>query len=293
MPIDIGVRFAHAAVQTLASDEDLDVLHIKGPAISPLVLSASATPATEGRALWLRQRTSFDADVLVRPSHAERLLSVMTEHGWSVKFRFADGSAFEHAATLVHPMLAPVDVHRNFPGFGLAPERVFDELWRDRSVQRIAAVSCPVPAVDVQRLMLIVHAARSGDLGSADIARSWTHASPSERDAVRALACRLDAEVALAAGTGELDAYRHRREYRLWKSLSSGSSRSGLWLGWVQAQPSRRRRAEVGLRLIFPRTGRMGSTLGHSPSPWEYVVALLRPLRRDLRSAAGRAGWRT
>ncbi len=149
------------------------------------------------------------------PAHVDRLVDVMHRHGWTTKYRFEDGSAFEHAATLVHPVLAPVDVHRRFPGLGIDAATAFERLWTDRHTLIIAGMPCPVPSVTAQRLVLIVHAARGGDLDHPDIRRSWTAATDAERDAVQQLALEVGAEVALAAGTGRLDEYRGAREYEL------------------------------------------------------------------------------
>ncbi len=91
-------------------------------------------------------RRSIDVDVLVRPAHLDRLFTVMHEHGWTTKYRFEDGSAFEHAATMAHPFLAPVDVHRHFPGIDSDPEAAFTRLWSDRHTVELAgtAVRCSV-----------------------------------------------------------------------------------------------------------------------------------------------------
>ncbi len=38
MPPSVGIRFAHAALQVLADDNGIDLLHIKGPAVDDSLL---------------------------------------------------------------------------------------------------------------------------------------------------------------------------------------------------------------------------------------------------------------
>ena len=96
----------------------------------------------------------------------------------------------------------------------------------------------------------------------------------------------LGAEVALAAGTGALARFRHRRDYRLWQALATRqATRPRLWWAWVSAQPTARERARVGLRLIGPRLGRLRGSLGHRPSAADYVGALRVRVHNELDAA--------
>ncbi|MFW5469857.1 nucleotidyltransferase family protein [Knoellia sp. CPCC 206435] len=269
----MGVRFAHAALQVLADDHDVDVLHIKGPAVDEVLLDG--------------ERPSVDADVLVRPAHVDRLISAMHEHGWSTRYRFEDGSAFEHASTLVHPFLAPVDVHRRFPGIDADAGSAFDRLWSERHVTDLAGMPCAVPSVAAQRLVLVIHAARAGRLGEGDITRSWDAATDDERAAVLALADDVGAQVALASGTGRLDDFVGAPGYELWKVLSSGDrSRSRLWVARVRAAPTRRSALRVAVRLVVPNRHRMEASLGRPPTPREVAAAYVDSARRSAKELA-------
>ena len=285
MPPAVGIRFAHAALQVLAEENGIDLLHIKGPAVDHSLLEAREPVAgdveTADEARLVVSRASIDADVLVRPAHVDRLFDVVHRHGWTTKYRFEDGSAFEHAATLVHPVLAPVDVHRRFPGLGIEAETAFEKLWADRHTLAIAGIPCPVPSVTAQRLVLIVHAARGGDLDHPDIRRSWTAASGAERDAVQQLARDVGAEVALAAGTGRLGEYVGARGYELWLALSTGErSLLRIWMARVKAAPTRRAAVRTAVRLLLPNPHRMEATLGRPPTARELS-----------RAYAARARW--
>lgn len=276
MPLSVGLRLGTAALQVIADDCGVDLLHIKGAAVdeSLLELVADTDPDT-GLILQRPQpRSSVDIDVLVRPSQVERLFAAMREHGWVMAYRFEDGSAFEHASTWLREGLASADVHRTFPGIGADPEAAFDRLWSDRSTLVIAGYPCQVPSLAAQRLILIVHAVRGGDLAGGDIRRAWGAATPDQRTAVDALAAQVHAEVALAAGTGRLEQHRGSREYPLWHMLSTGNtSRLALWSARVRAQPNLWAALRVAVWLVVPKPGRLRRSLGRDPNPGELARA--------------------
>lgn len=276
MPASVGVRFAHAAVQAIADDAGVDVLHIKGPAVDERLLERRGEEDPDTGALVERvvPRSSADADVLVRPSHVGLLVDAMRRHGWSTKFRFEDGSAFEHASTMVHKYVAPMDVHRSFPGITLSPEAAFDRMWADRHAVPIAGYACEVPSLTAQRVLLLLHAARGGVSGKPDVERCWGNASDAERAEVDVLAAELAAEVALAAATGRLHLYRGRREHDLWRALSSGeTSLVRIWAARVRAEPSYAARLRTALRLVQPKPGRLAQSLGRRLTRRELAVA--------------------
>ena len=220
LPRDVAVQFAHAAIQAIADEAGIAVLHIKGPVVDATLRAARfREPAAEGVSAP-RARRSVDADVLVSPDHAPALLEAMKSHGWQLAWDFNEGSLFAHAATLTHPHLAHIDVHRWFPGIERDPRWAFAFLGSGARRIPLAEFPCLVPSDDAHRLILLLHAARSLDAGGrADVAELWTAASPEEQSAVRAVAERLDATVALAAAIDELESVRHRRSYRLWSTL--------------------------------------------------------------------------
>ena len=274
LPRSVAVRLSHAALQVLAEDHDVDLLHIKGPAVDDSLGGAT--------------RASFDADVLVRPAHVDRLIAAMREHGWTTAYGFEDGSAFEHASTLVHSHLAHVDVHRQFPGFAGGAGAVFERLWADRHLTDVAGTPCAVPSLEAQRLLLIIHAARGGDLLHPDIARCWYGASAEEQVRVQRLADELHAEMALGAGTGRLGEYRGERGYELWHALSTGErSLVKLWFARVRAEPTTARAIRRGVRLVLPNRRRMQETLGRRPTTGEVLAAYADRARQGLAAVAG------
>lgn len=294
MPVSAAIRLGSAALQALADDHGVDLLHIKGPAVDTSLLEvvSSTDPDTGVTVQRARPRPSIDADILVRPSHVTRMFEAMGEHGWQLAFRFEDGSAFEHASTWVREGLASADVHRSFPGIGADPQAAFEHLWSERGQVLIAGYPCQVPSLAAQRLILILHAVRGGQLASGDILRSWHDATDAQRAEVDALALTLKAEVALAAATGRLEAYRHRREYALWQVLSTGDrSRLRLWTARVRAQPDPISAVRTAVWLVAPKSGRLRQSLGREPTLREIATGWSNQLGvagRELRAALRR-----
>lgn len=265
-----AVEFAHAVAQVLAEDYDVDLLHIKGPALDPSLRAVSAP----GEATSLRQ--SVDADVLVRPSHVARLSQALLDHGWRRHFDFADGSAFGHAATWGNDRVGFLDVHRYFPGIELEAEAAFELLWRQRSRERVAGIACEVPSLTAQRLIMIIHAARgtAGRRSTSDIDVAWVHASEEGRREIEDLADRLQTRVALYAGTGRLDEVAGEPGYRLWRELNDPRRELiSTWWARVQVEPGLVAKMRKGLHLALPNTTRMETWLGRPPTRREVAAA--------------------
>lgn len=273
------VGFTHAEVQAIAEDYGVDILHIKGAALD-----------WELRRPWPEEsdpvRTSIDADILIRPSHLATWEQALRDHGWQCLYDFADGSAFEHAATWTLEGLSSLDVHRYFPGIEGPAETAFDILWEQRQSVTITGILCATPSLTAQRLIVIIHAAR-GHSGrdDADRGRAWTSLTESEAADVEELAERLGARVALRAGTGRIESVRGERTYPLWKQLVDGNgSRLGLWWSRVASAPNLPAAIRVGVRMVLPNTRRMEAQLGRRPTPREVSGAYLSQLRYGART---------
>lgn len=187
VPVALRVHLAHATVQAVADACGAHLLHIKGPATDPSLRPESGG-VDEAGAFLHPPRASTDADVLVRPDEVTRFVRALTEHGWRILASFRTGSAFEHAATLWHDELGFVDVHRHFPGIERDPWDAFDLMWRSRHSVQIAHRTCSVPSVEHQRLLLLLHAARTGGPTSPIAHALWGDASEPVRQNVRRVA---------------------------------------------------------------------------------------------------------
>lgn len=259
------MAFAHAACQAVADAHRIDLLHIKGPAVDPSIP---------------RPNRGTDADVLVRPEHVAAFLGALALHGWHTVTTFDSGSPFGHAATLRHEEWGYVDVHRHFPGITVPATRAFDVLWASRGVLPIASRPCPVPATTAQRVLLVLNAARSSGRKQDDVETAWRHACPEEQAAVRTLVGELGADVAFAAGIGELERFSGVREYDLWRVSSQGGTRVEEWLARAKAAPDPYSSVRVLLRAVSVNTDHLRAVLGRPPTRREVAHEFFaRPLR--------------
>ncbi|MFK5645830.1 hypothetical protein ACI3ET_04830 [Ornithinimicrobium sp. LYQ121] len=266
--VDLAVRieFCHAALQHLADQLGVDLLHIKGIAFEPQ---------------W-RSRASggSDADVLVRPSQVKRFVEALEARGWRRRSRFHTGSPFGHAQTYWHDHLGYADIHRFFPGMQPG-DKTFDTLWSDRLEIRLASVPCPVPDQAGQALVHLLNEARNGMTvrrkeGVVELLGAELTAQ------VEALVGRVGAEVGYAAALGELDRVGDHREHDLWHVVVTRSGRVEEWRARVKAQSTLTAKALTVLRAPLVNTEHLANTRGHPPSVGEVVVEFGDRVRRGV-----------
>ena len=225
VPLPVRLRFGHAALQHVADAIAVDVLHIKGAAVDPTL----RPPELYGT----------DVDVIVRPDQFPRLDRELRRHGWRVYTTFASGSPFGHAQTL---HARGVGVRRRAPVLPRHPPRA-------RCRVRSAVARSPRGA---DRRPRMPRAERAGPVAPAHPQRRPCRrrqrprprggAGPTRRHdrrrEIEALAVDLDAPVAFAAATGGLERYRDERDYRLWKVITEGGTRSAEWRARIRAAPT-------------------------------------------------------
>lgn len=254
------VELTHAVLQRLAERCGADLLHIKGPAVAPELLACETVDGTTR----VIPRHSTDADVLVRPEHLSAFERELHLHQWDKVANFRDGSAFGHAANYWHPLLGYADIHRKFPGIEIDASVAFETMWSRRLTVDIAHMQLSTPGIDDQRLVLLLHAARSGYPDHPDKTRCWDDADPATHDRVRSIAEEMDANVALAAAIGELENYRDHRTYDLWRQFSTAdSSRLHEWRARVRAAPNRIEAVRVALSALALNRPHLRMDLGH------------------------------
>ncbi|MBK9158479.1 MAG: nucleotidyltransferase family protein [Propionibacteriaceae bacterium] len=289
VPLSVRVEFAHAALQWLADAHGIDVLHIKGPALAPVL---SEDLDDEG-GVPSNRRASTDADVLVRPRQVEAFMKILSEHGWTAMASFESGSVFEHAAALEHTWFGHCDVHRNFPGIGLDPETAFDVLWADRSTVELAAWPCTVPSITAQRVVLLLHAGRTVGGQPQDVRRAWREASPTDQEQTQLLVTRLKAEIGLAAALGHLDDYADSPEADLWRLASQPETlRLAEWQARIKASKSPREALRLAFKALFVNVDHLTMKLGHPPTRRDMAAAYARRFATALRELPRLVGRR-
>ncbi|MCA1305480.1 nucleotidyltransferase family protein [Microbacterium esteraromaticum] len=274
VPASIRLRLARAAVQALAEEAGARMLHIKGDATDP---SLRAVP-----------RYGTDVDALVDPRRIRAMHDALLAHGWRVYSTFRFGSSFEHAQTYLHDTWGYFDLHRRFPGIGLADQHAFDLLWAQRSPRASAGRTYWAPGVDAQAMILVLNAAR----GKGGMPPVWHELDDDARARVRGLVEELHADVAFAAASGDLDDYRDHREYLLWKVTSQGGPRVVEWWARVRAQPTIGGRLRVAVQAPLVNTDRLSRRLGHAPTRRQVIVEFFHRAARGFGETASMIGRR-
>lgn len=257
IPVPVRLTMMRAAVQVLADQKNVRLLHIKGDMVDQRIRESP--------------RSGTDVDVIVDPRRVDDLHDALIALGWSVYSTFENGSSFGHAQTYFHHDWGHLDVHRRFPGIRVRDDDAFDVLWNDHTEQTVAGIPCAVPSLEAQSLLYFLNAARSRSGGQDKAHALWERMDDSWRARCLELVYQLDAMVAFAAARGQLHQYRHRPEYRLWKVVSEGGTRTEEWWARVRAERRTSDRIRVALRAPLVNRDRLTHKLGRAPSNGEIV----------------------
>lgn len=255
-PVGVRLCLAHGFLQHLAGSRGVRLLHIKGVALHPVL--------REGR------HPSTDCDVLVHPDDVTAFTTGLLETGWERLTRFEHGSVFRHAATYHSAVWGTVDVHRCFPGIDRDPRAAFALVWERREHLELGGVECTVPDLEMQRLLLLLHAARDREgRGAGDVDTAWRRATPEQRDRIDELAQGLGATVPLALVTDRPALARGLRDVRLWEALGRGANPTELW--WARLYDARGplARARVLFSAMRVNPDHLRLRLGHVPTEEE------------------------
>ncbi|KYH43061.1 hypothetical protein [Branchiibius sp. NY16-3462-2] len=281
VPDDVARELTHAVAQHCATRASARILHLKGLALDePL----------------RRDTISNDVDVLIDPTQTAALAKQLRRCGWVIETDFASGSPFEHAATWHHPVWGYLDVHRWWPGIEIDPTRAFELLWASRQQRPFAGLVGAVPALLDQRIILLLNAARAGDHARAeDLDSSWQDLTHTQQQEIRGRVAQFRAEPAFAVTQGDLEQFRDRPSYRLWRAMSEPTSRTAEWYARVYAARGLRARARlIGQALVVNRQ-HLEVLAGRPLGRRELAAAQWRRVRetgRELLTATRNAGRR-
>jgi len=273
IPLAVRIELCRAAVQTIADRLGVRMLHIKGAAVDP-----SIRPAP---------RSGTDVDVLCDPARIGEMDARLRRHGWRLHTTFDDGSPFGHAQTYWHADWGYLDLHRRFPGIGLPDADAFELLWRDRGEHTCAGRPAAVPSLDAQVVLLMLNRARRSEDHGGEVERVWAAQRDEERTRRMQLVSRLQADVAVAAATGDLESHRGHREYALWRAVSEGGSRTQEWWARVRAARSAGEALRIIIRAPRPNLSRLTRDLGREPTARDVMRAMLRRARTAVTELVG------
>lgn len=256
VPVAVRLRLEHAALQRIADEAGVRMLHIKGVAWHPALV--------QGRS------PSSDADVLVHPADVPAFTAALERAGWLLVTSFAHGSVFAHAATYYCPRWGTVDVHRRFPGMDRDPEATFEVLWHDRALIELGGRPVAVPDLLAQRLLMLAHAARDA-MGRRprDVEAAWTAQGPTQRAQLDALADRLGARVPVALATGRPERARGGPDVHLWTAMYRRARPTGVWIARVRDASGVRARLRVLASALRVNRDHLALRLGRRPSRWD------------------------
>ena len=128
----------------------------------------------------------------------------------------------------------------------------------------------------------------SGSLSDVDDA--WTRADADEQADVRRLTAELGAEVALAAGIGELELHRGAPTYALWKHFLEGGSRLDEWRARLAAAPDARAKARLLTAALWVNRDHLRMELGRPPTRQEVRTRQARRVRQVFGEITRRSG---
>lgn len=277
-PISLEVRleFSRASIQVLARTAGIRLLHIKGGTLDP--------------SLRAGRRSGTDVDVIADPLRIPAFHSLLSAHGWSVYSSFLDGSPFGHAQTYRHPEWGYLDLHRRFPGVRVPDQEAFELLWVSRETHTAAGIECLIPSVDAQAVLFVLNAARNPDALGQEARALWARQSEDERIRRSRMVRALRAEVAAAAALGDLERYRGRREYLLWKTVSQGGGRLVEWWARIKAAPTAGDAFRTITRAPLVNRAVLAHELGREPRFGDLIRAYRDRITRAIRESLGRTG---
>ncbi|WP_309127670.1 nucleotidyltransferase family protein [Microbacterium sp.] len=261
IPLAVRIELCRAGVQVIADRLGIRMLHIKG--------------TTVDRSIRPKTRNGSDVDIIVDPAAVGILHEALLAHDWQVYSSFEDGSPFGHAQTYWNSDWGYIDLHRRFPGIGLADDSAFELLWDQHSTVVAAGREIAVPSVTAQAALYVLNAARGSTNDRAEAHRFHRALAVDERLRLDLLIDRLDAVVAAAVVSGELQRHRRRAEYLLWKTVSEGGTRTQEWWGRVRAARSWREALHIMMRAPRVNRSRLAHQLGHAPTRLDVFRAAM------------------
>lgn len=275
IPLPVRIELCRAGIQVIVERLGVRALHIKGNTVDarirPDIVHGS------------------DVDLIVDPRRVAEVHRALLQRGWELYSSFDEGSPFGHAQTYWHGEWGYIDLHRRFPGIGLADAEGFEVLWRDHRIASAAGRPIPVPGSTAQGVLLVLNAARGTRSDHEEAIAFRARLTPQQRSEHEDLIVELSAQVAASVVAGDLEQWRRHRSYRLWRSVVAGGPRSQEWWGRVLAARSPGDALRVILRAPRVNRSRLAHQLGRRPTTADVIVAAVSRLRAAMHELGG---WR-
>lgn len=260
IPLTVRVTLARAAVQVIADDNGVDLLHIKGEVVD-VRLRPQPTPGT-------------DVDALVRPAHIGALHAALLAHGWRVFSSFELGSPFGHAQTYVHDMWGFFDLHRTFPGIRRDAGEAFDLMWQGRREHELLGTLGWVPSITMQATLLVLNDARDASSHNDPSVR-WVTKPGLDPDEIAGCVAQLRAQTAFAAALGTIESRRSASDYALWRAVSQRGTRTAEWWGRIRAAQTAGEASRLAARALLVNVEQLQHDLGRRPTRRDIARAFV------------------
>jgi hypothetical protein len=187
----LGVDGSTVRVVRALHARGVEAILLKGPALASWLYD-------DGR------RGYSDADLLVPVHKLDTAESTLEELGFS---RFPGDSsplrANDHAQPWIQEDGIAVDLHRTLFGAGVAPEDVWNILWRAREPMSVAGAVVPVLTRPARALLVAVHASQHGperEQPLEDLRRAIARVDEATWEAAAELAARIELAPTFARG---------------------------------------------------------------------------------------------
>ena len=269
-----------AVARTLLLDREASSIldHLDKAGVPAILLKGAAI------AMWLYDdgapRPYLDIDILVRPSHLNMALAVLTQLGYS---RVVEGA---HPAEvgpkeieLVGPTNITIDLHHGLLGASASSEDAWEVLFDRTTCMRLGTGNVRVLDVPARAMHLALHAAQNGPIDMkaiADLDRGLQRLGMDVWKDASQIAQRIGAEQAFAAGLRLLpagcdlaDKLALTREMTVELALRTWSvTQDALFFERFRRTPGARAKAALLLRKLFPTpaTMRVNSSLARRGS---------------------------
>ncbi|MEV4773886.1 hypothetical protein [Microbacterium sp. LWH12-1.2] len=260
--LSVHHELVYALIAKVASQLEIEVLFIKGPALHV-------------QGLRVREH-SGDVDCWVRPGDDLLLAEAMRAWGWTPMYSPLTGTGVAHSLTL-NPggWGCAIDVHTRFPGMTIEPMRAFDRVRLSAEKWTFASREVDLPSTAVHAVIAALHDVRpiAGRPPSAVQRAGAQHALAAAGDDVVRAVEQLGATYVLrdllqvTHPSVEIPPGEQPRDWA-WRTTASGARRyAKAWMlvPWKQ-------KPRVLLRLVWPQPGMAGAR-EHPTRPGAASVA--------------------
>lgn len=253
LPLPDRVRLGHTAVDHIARNSGIRILHFKGPLAAELF---PERPAGMG-----------DVDIFVDPARAVELAVELERQGWisegAISYPLSN-----HALVLteVDSFHCTFDLHVRYPGIRISDEDAFELLWSSKMSATLCNRTLLVPSRSTHALLLLLESTRNyadhPQRQGRKISGVLNSLSTEEWENLREIARRTGAASALAATVPQIAGTQAATPSMdsplspaspVWKARVAETTGLSVWLARILDEPRWTRRSQIALMALLPQ----------------------------------------